>query len=197
MEEGQAEFLAAKEAAAGMLADGDALQADVDAAWNALIDAMSSLRLKADKSTLEDLINSVQDIDLSQYTEESAQAFRTALAKANAVLADETLSVDDQAKVDEAAAMLQAAADGLAKVSSGNGDNGQTDNGSGTGTDNDGGKDTASDNNKTDNGNTKAAGKDAPKTGDSGNILPWMAAIMAAAVGAGLVAAGRRKNKER
>ena len=199
VEEGQAEFLAAKEAAAGMLADGDALQADVDAAWNALIDAMSSLRLKADKSTLEDLINSVQDLDLSQYTEESAQAFRTALAKANAVLADETLSVDDQAKVDEASAMLQAAADGLEKVSSGNGDNGQTDNGSGSGTDNDGGKDTASDNNKTDNGNTKGsgnnktAGKDAPKTGDSGSILPWMTAIMAATVGTGLAAAGRRK----
>ena len=204
VEEGQAEFLAAKEAAAGMLADGDALQADVDAAWNALIDAMSSLRLKADKSTLEDLINSVQDLDLSQYTEESAQAFRTALAKANAILADETLSEDDQAQVDEAAAMLQAAADGLEKVSSGNGDSGQTDDGSGAGTDNDGGSSSGADNSGNNSGSTgtngssnkNVAGKGTPKTGDSGNLLPWLTAILAAA-GTGAAVMSRRKRKDR
>ena len=37
------------------LADGDAMQADVDAAWDALVTAMENLRLKADKEALQDL----------------------------------------------------------------------------------------------------------------------------------------------
>ena len=116
VEAGQAEFLEAKEAAEGVLSDGDAMQAETDAAWNRLVEAMNALRLKADKSVLEDLISRTEDLDLTGYTEESVSVFRAALAAANDILADENLSVDDQAKVDEAAAALQAAADGLEKA---------------------------------------------------------------------------------
>ena len=218
VEEGQAEFLTAKEAAQGVLDDGDALQADADSAWNALVDAMEALRLKADKSTLQNLVNLVQDLDLNQYTEESVQVFRAAFAMANAVLADEALSIDDQRQVDEAAAMLQAAADGLEKRSEGSGDDGQTDSGddvqsgggddsqpgsgdgtqpgSGSGTDNmDGNHSGNNGNTSADSGagaGTSSSGKDAPKTGDTGSVLPWIA-VLAAAAGTGLAAAGRRK----
>src|SRR5699024_10553620 len=101
---GQQEFNDALAAAHAVLADGDALQPEADAAGNALVDAMSNPRLKADKAALEDLLNEVADLDLRQYTEESAAAFRTALASAQAVLADETLSESDQAAVDNAVA---------------------------------------------------------------------------------------------
>ena len=123
VEAGQAEFLEAKEAAEGVLSDGDAMQAETDEAWNRLVEAMNALRLKADKSVLQDLINQVAELDLSGYTEESANAFRAALAAANSILADETLSVDYQAKVDEAVSALQAAADGLEKAQGGEAEN--------------------------------------------------------------------------
>ena len=214
VEKGQAEFLAAKEAAQGVLNDGDALQADADTAWNALVDALEALRLKADKSTLEDLVNRVKDLDLSLYTEESVQVFRAAFAKANVVLADEALSIDDQQQVEEAAAMLQAAADGLEKRSEDGGDDGQTGSGddgqtgsgddsqtgSGSGDANADGKNSGDNGNAGTNGSTgdikNGSGKDAPKTGDTGSVLPWMA-VLAAAAGAGLITAGRRKTKNR
>ena len=123
VEEGQAEFTEALVKAKEVLADGDAFQEDVDSAWNALVDAISNLRLKAYKSVLEDLISQVGSLDLTGYTEESVSVFRAALAAANDILADETLSENDQAKVDEAAAALQAAYDGLEKAKGGEPEN--------------------------------------------------------------------------
>ena len=96
--------------------DGDAFQEDVDTAWNALTEAILNLRLKADKSVLEDLISQTAHLDLSSYTEESVVTFRAAFAAAKTVLLDEGLSVENQAEVDEAVTALQAAYDGLEKV---------------------------------------------------------------------------------
>ena len=116
VEAGQAEYLAAKEAAEAVMADGDAMQAETDEAWDALVEAIGMLRLKADKSTLQDLVDQVSGLDLSGYTEESVSVFRAALASANTILADAALSEDDQAQVDEAHKTLQAAYDGLVKA---------------------------------------------------------------------------------
>src|SRR5699024_4774005 len=74
VEAGQAEYLAAKEAAEAVMADGDAMQAETDEAWNNLVEAMNALRLKADKSVLEDLINQTEDLDLTGYTEEDRKS---------------------------------------------------------------------------------------------------------------------------
>ena len=116
VEAGQAEYLEAKEAAEAVLSDGDAMQAETDEAWNRLVEAMNALRMKADKSVLEELISKVENLDLTGYTEESASAFRAALAAADSIRADENLSADDQTKVDEAVAALQEAYDGLEAV---------------------------------------------------------------------------------
>lgn len=113
VEAGQQEFLDALAIAEETLADGDTMQPGADQAWSALVDAMGDLRLKADKDVLEDLINEAEGLDLAQYTEESAAAFRTALASAQAVFADQTLSVDDQQTVDDAVASLRMAREGL------------------------------------------------------------------------------------
>ena len=101
------------------MADGDAMQAETDETWNTLVEAMNALRLKADKSVLEDLISQMKELDLSGYTEESVSVFRAVFAAANAVLTDEALSADDQAEVNEAVNTLQAAYDGLEKTQSG------------------------------------------------------------------------------
>ena len=94
-------------------ADGDAMQEDVDNAANALFDAIMAQRFKANKDILEDLIGKAEGIDLTGYTAESVATFRTALATAQNVMADATLSVDDQKVVDDAVAALSAAMDGL------------------------------------------------------------------------------------
>ena len=103
----------ALEAAKAVMADGDALQNDVDQAADALLNAILAQRFKADKSILEDLIGKAEGINLEGYTTESVATFRTALANAQAVMANAALSEDDQATVDAAVAALSDAMNGL------------------------------------------------------------------------------------
>ena len=125
---------------------------------------------QANKDALEDLLDEVAGLDLSKYTEESAAAFRAALASAQAVFADETLSEEYQQKVDDAVTALKAARDGLAAKADGSGDRNETGNGSSA---------------------NKAA-----KTGDSSDMIPVMV-ILAAAFVVGLTAKKRLTNTNR
>ena len=100
-------------AAKDVAADGDAMDEDIKPVAQALLDAILAQRFKADKSILEDLIGKAEGIDLTGYTAESVATFRTALAAAQDVMADATLSEDDQKVVDDAVAALQSAMDGL------------------------------------------------------------------------------------
>ena len=88
-------------------------QAKVDEAADALLDAILAQRFKADKSILEDLIGKAESIDLTGYTAESVAVFHSALQSAQAVMADETLTEDDQATVNAAVAALSDAMNGL------------------------------------------------------------------------------------
>ena len=165
---------------------------------------MSVLRLKADKAALEDLLNSIENLNLSQYTEESVQAFNTALSAAKAVMADKTLTDEDQKTVDEAVQNLAEARDALTLKDNTSGENGENSQNPGSG-------DTGSDDNNTGeggvssdtgNGSTDAGnkdnnnntGNDAPKTGDQTNALLW-AVVMMLAGGLG-IAAWRRKARQ-
>ena len=96
LDEGKQAFIDALEGARAVYEDGNAMQDEVDQTWKALLKTMSELRKKADKDALEDLISEVSGIDLTAYTEESAQAFRAALADAQAVLDDESLTPGDR-----------------------------------------------------------------------------------------------------
>lgn len=171
VEAGQQEFQDALALAKEVLADGDTMQPGADEAWNALVDAIAGLRLKADKSTLEDLLNEAAGLDLSQYTEESAAVFRAAYASAQAVFADETLSEDDQQKVDDAAAALKEAKAGLVASAGGSEDNNNTGNGgSSTGSDDSNADDTGNNgNSSTGNNNTGNSSTGNNNTGNSGN----------------------------
>ena len=91
----------------------DTMQGQMDEAADALLDAILAQRYKADKSVLENLLNQAESMDLTGYTAESVAVFRTALQSAQAVMADQTLSEEDQATVDAAVAALNAAMDGL------------------------------------------------------------------------------------
>ena len=107
------ELLDALAAGQDVMEDGNALQGDVETAVDELLTAILAQRFKADKSILENLIGAAQDMDLTGYTAESVATFRSALAAAQAVMADESLSEDDQQVVNDAVAALQSAMDGL------------------------------------------------------------------------------------
>ena len=202
-EAGQAAFLEAKETAETVLSDGDAMQGDIDDAWTALTEAMSALRLKADKAALEDLLNSIEDLDLSRYTEDSVQAFNSALAAAKAVMADEALTDEDQKTVDETVQTLAAARDALTlkdNASGENGGNSQTPGNGGTGSaDNNAGEggvssDTGS--GSTNTGNSDSVNKNTgtvPKTGDMPAALPALLLIVCVSGAAAVMSVRSRK----
>ena len=167
VEAGQTEFQQALSDAKGILSDGDAMQEETDAAWSAFVDALGSLRLKADKSALEDLLNSLEELDLSPYTEESAAVFRTAFASARAVLADSALSVDEQKMVDDAVQALNDAKEKLelkdGTVGDSIGDGGTGDESTGNGDD-----DTGNEGSNTGDGDGQTPGS-GDNSGNSGN----------------------------
>lgn len=82
-------------------------------ASEALLNAILAQRYKANKENLEDILNQAQAVDLSGYTAQSVAVFQAALAEAQAVMADETLSVEDQDAVDAAVEALASAMNGL------------------------------------------------------------------------------------
>ena len=201
VEAGQAEYIAEKAEAERVMDDGDAMQAEVDTAWAELVDRMMDLRLKADKSTLSDLLDSVKDIDLGSYTDESVKVFKNALAKANAVMEDETLSVESQAEVDKTVKLLADARDGLTEEKGSGGDkddnnqNGGSQNGNGQN-----GNDQNGNNGNSQNGNgtkNNGAANQGVKTGDAARVFVPVIGLMLS-FGAAAVAVGafyRRKRK--
>lgn len=92
---------------------GNALAGDVGEASEALLNAILAQRYKANKENLKDILNQAQAVDLSGYTAQSVAVFQAALAEAQAVMADETLSVEDQDAVDAAVEALASAMNGL------------------------------------------------------------------------------------
>lgn len=92
---------------------GNALAGDVGEASEALLNAILAQRYKANKENLEDILNQAQAVDLSGYTAQSVAVFQAALAEAQAVMADETLSVEDPDAVDAAVEALASAMNGL------------------------------------------------------------------------------------
>ena len=76
------ELVDALAAAKDVMADGDAMEEDIQPVAEALLNAILAQRFKADKSILDDLINKAEGMDLSGYTAASVATFRTALANA-------------------------------------------------------------------------------------------------------------------
>ena len=189
-------FEVALDAAKKVLADESATQEDVDKAKEVLTSAMTALRYKADKSVLEEIIGKAKAMDLTGYSAENVALFNVALAKAEAVMANEELSVYEQPIVDAAVLDLQNAMKALndekdnaskpsdpskpsnpSKPGSGNG-NGATgsDKNNGSGSD---GKHQATTAGKQNGGNTVSGtnGK-ATKTGDVTPIIPAAAGVI-------------------
>lgn len=164
-------FAGALQNAREVLANEEATQEEVDAAYVALQNAIFGLRLIPDKDKLEELIKEAEKADFSKYTEQSSGALKTALEYAKSVFADENATEKD---VKEAEKKLSVAMNGLKLVSN---DNNQDDNNNDNGNNNGGISD-----NKADKGQ--------PKTGDNTNMA-WLFVI---AFVSGIVLFRRRKS---
>ena len=101
-------FKAALDAAKAVLADENATQAQVQAAHDNLRNAEFGLRLIPNKDALEDLINKVENMDLSKYSADMQKEIKSALDNAKAVMANENATQDE---VDGAVKRLQASVD--------------------------------------------------------------------------------------
>lgn len=147
-------FVAALKGARDILANDAATQEEVDAAYNALLQSIFGLREKPSKDKLEELLNKVEKMDLTQYSDKTAKAVQAAYDAALVVMNDENA---EQGEVDAAVKALSkaiAAADAEASAGDVNGS-----------------KTSSSD---------KDNGKKAAKTGDVANaVVPMMAGFAA------------------
>ena len=94
-------FIAALDEAEAVLGNPNATQEEVDAAAALLNTAGEALKKAGESDTLSGLVDSAKKEDLSKYTDESADAIRDAIAKAEDVIANRG-SEEDLAEVYEA-----------------------------------------------------------------------------------------------
>lgn len=224
LEKGQAEFLAALETAENVMADGDALQKEINDVMLQLVKGMADLRLRPDKSLLEGLLKEANGKNKESYTEESYQNLLSAISVADAAYSNLEA---DQKEVDGAAELLRAAIDSLEPAGFPDPENpdpetpgtGTSDpepespvsdpedsntgkpegNSSDAGTQSsslDGKKTASASGNASDagNGNAQSAAK-AVRTGDNAHPAIYAAVLLALAAGAGYTVCGRRKKK--
>ena len=109
--EGLADKLAAAQAALEATS-----QDAIDEATKTLREARLNARTKADISALEELVAYVNSLDLRAYTLDSVVPVNRMMSKLTQAMNDEEIT---QEKVDELAAEMQAAIDGLQPVSEG------------------------------------------------------------------------------
>lgn len=178
LDEGKDAFEAALANAQAVLADENAMQDSVDPAWRELLKAMSELRLKPDKSALEELIAQAQGLNEADYEETSFRAMLSVLAEVQAVYDDSSAAQDE---IDAAAEKLQAALDGLTAKADAPADTDGSQN-AGEAQDTAGGeKQAGAGSGKADeSGESKTAAGKAVKTGDTFTYMLWAAAVLAA-----------------
>lgn len=119
----------------GVIADENALEAEVTETYTNLIRSFLELRLKPNKDALNDLINKMESLDSSKYTSETWAVLEAELANAKNILANEEATSED---ADNAEKALRTAFDGLLanatddnNGSGNNGNNGNSANGNG------------------------------------------------------------------
>ena len=171
------ELKAAIEAAKKVNDDENATQEAVDAATEALKEAMGAIRTMADFKELEKTVNRIDEMKLDKYTEESVQILKKALADAKAVLANKEST---QKEVDDALSTLLAAEKGLVKKQDGGNNGGNNGGGSNGG-------------NNQNNGNHGNPNRPV-KTGDTSPVMAFgLAAVATGLAGAVAMYTKRRK----
>ena len=100
-----------------VLKDENAVQVEVDSAYNELVKAYLDLRLKPNKDLLEDLINQASGLNSANYTKASFDGLTKALDEAKIVFENPNAT---QKEVDNAKVTLEKAIAGLQTVTTDN-----------------------------------------------------------------------------
>ena len=211
LDAGQQAFTDALAAAEAVLANGDAMQEEVDQSWKDLLKAMSELRRIPSKDALKDLIDEADDVSTEGADEETIAAFQNALAAAVAVYDNGQATEDEVVTAEE---NLRAALDQLRAAAGDTNESGDAGSGGSTGT---GGNDqdqSGQNQNSQTAGNAGGSGADASgednaspqadtvgnssvqksaKTGDTAAPIAGAAAGMMLAAAAGVAAYRRRR----
>ena len=191
------QLVEALEAAKAVYNDGDAMDEDIKPVADDLLKAILAQRFKANKSILEELVAKAEAMDVSGYTTASVTVFKAALYNANMVLADMSLSEEDQDVVDAAVEELNKAIENLsADVDTDS--KPSTDDNKGD-TDTSKPDDTTSDKDTSSKGDSsKNNGKtETPVTGDNSNTSLWLAAALASIIGAAYLVCQRKKIEQK
>ena len=185
-----------------VIADENAMEAEVKDAYNKLIKAYLDLRLVPDKYILKDLINKAESIDVSKYTKESVNELNKKLKEANKVLDNKEAT---QQEVDEVSKGLELALGNLELAQGNNNNNGNDNNNNGNDNNNNGNNNNGStgsgttDNNDnsgtdnnigTDNNSDKDGKGNLPATGGTSTFA--LVGIAALLLGAGSVLRRRK-----
>ena len=93
-----------------VLKDENAVQVEVDSAYNELVKAYLDLRLKPNKDLLEDLINQANGLNVANYTKATFDGLTKALNEAKVVFENPNAT---QKEVDNAKAILEKAINSL------------------------------------------------------------------------------------
>ncbi|MDY3361830.1 MAG: carbohydrate binding domain-containing protein, partial [Clostridium celatum] len=155
----------ALEASNGVVADENAMEAEIVESYETLLKSFLELRLKPNKDALNDLINKAESLDSSKYTEESFNAVKKALEEANVVFANEDATIEE---IEVAEANLRKAMNSL-QANSGSGNNNSGNSGS--------------TNNSGNNGNSSNSGK-LPQTGGTPAVAVGLFGTILAGIGA-------------
>ena len=189
---GKEEFTKALTDARAVYGKDDASAQEVRAAYAVLQNGIMGLREKPDKARLEELILSVQNIELVLYTDASAAVFQSALTEARYIFGNPEASKEEVAA---AVVKLDNAAKQLEKKPDDGGQGSETPDGQDQGSQNQGNE------NQDDGGKDMGAGQDSqenaeqitsPKTGDMA-MAGLAAAVMAAGVCICLLAWRRKR----
>lgn len=98
-----------------VIADENALVNEVNEAYNALVKGYLQIRLKPSKDKLQDLINKVQALDSTKYTDETWAIVEAKLTKATEVMANEEATKEE---IEEAISELDNAVEALEEIDS-------------------------------------------------------------------------------
>ena len=91
----------ALESSIGVFNNAEATQAEVNGAYDTLLRSYLELRLIPNKEALEDLINSVENLNKNDYTTETWEAVETALVSAKAILINDEASETEVANAEK------------------------------------------------------------------------------------------------
>ena len=183
------------ENANNILANEEATQEEVDKSYNTLLRSYLELRLKADKSKLDDLINKVKNMDLSKYSSKDVARINSELDNAIKVSNNEEST---QKEVNEATERLRTVVNEVAS----NNDNGtkpdtgtKPDDGSGSGTSSgDGSSGSDASGSESSSSGTTGKGSNSSKLPNTGGVQTGIFGVISALAGVSLFR--KRKNKK-